>query len=658
MKALSETTAKLFAPLSFAKTDRLHISLSREGNKFIASLSASDERRGRGWLSTNASREWLLRVPERKELDGLNEWELAATDVTACIIDNVWPKSQVSFDADAKLFFDYLLLTCDQQMANADTHAAYKLEKRVPQHSFELHPELPLSDYQQVALHCASQSEGYGLFMEQGCGKTPVMIANVCNAAKALRATGEKRMYRAVVVAPNNVRMNWKNEFDKFSTCKGKVTVLRGGQMQRTKDFIEAVATCDDELYTVVVMSYDCMVRMIEMITSVEWDIAVLDEAHCIKWPETKRCHAAMKLRDAAKVRIPLTGTPICNSILDLYALFEFMGKGMSGFNSWKNFRSFYGVFKDLARGRQKLIGMQNLPFMQERLARCSFIITKEEALPDLPKKVYSIREVEMTAEQKAAYEQIAIYLSHEIESDLNDSDDNGRSLTITNVLTKMLRLAQVTSGFITWDPIVADDGAVLQPRRVERFKEQPKMDEIINALKERDATEKTLIWACWVSDIEALAARCEKEGIKCVTYYGSTSEKNRIEAERAFNEDPDCTVFIGNPAAGGTGLNLLGYPPGRGDEFATDVTQEYYFSQDWSPLKRGQSEDRAHRRGTRRPVTIFDFCVPSTIDEEIRARVLRKRVTAYTIADIREILSNILRGFVSDDNDNDDDND
>lgn len=647
MKALTEATAKLFAPIPLESRDRLHLALSKEGNTFIAIIKATEDEHGfRRTPSVFAQREFVQRIPERRQLDNPNlfveKWEFAATDITCAIIHAVWPKEHVTFDDESRILYNYQLLTLTQQTRNAEVHASYKATKAVPAHSLELveDPELKLAPYQQVATVLSSESEGFGLFMEQGAGKTPCIITQINTAARDFK---EKRMYRAIIVCPNAVRMNWANEFRRFSTQKGKVTILRGGELARTKALIDALTVSDGEKFTVVIVSYGTLVPMIGVLKQIEWDLASIDEAHLIKWPETKRCKAALELRDAARARYPLTGTPVCNTPLDLYALFEFMGKGFSGFNSWKAFRSFYGTF-DSSDGESKLVGVQNLPFLKERLARLSFIINKKEALPDLPEKLYSIIEVEMTKDQQDAYDNVARHLALEIESDLAESDN--KSMTINNVLTKLLRLAQITSGFITWDKVVDDDGAVLQPKRVEGFKANPKIDALIEDYRTLQPDEKVIIWACWVPDIEAISARLTAEGIKHVCYYGGVSDKGRTEAERAFNEDPDCRVLVGNPQAGGAGLNLIGYPPGRADEYETDLTTEYYFSQGWSPVLRSQSEDRGHRRGTRRPVNIKDLCVPDTIDETIRERVLQKRITAYEIADIRDILATVLRGF------------
>lgn len=776
MKALTQATKRLLAPIAFSKADRLLVDVDEDARRFVAEFYQATPDGKKGWPSYHVQRTFLGRIPERKQLDGGCRWLLGATDLTATIIDAVWPKDQIEFTPEARIFFDYLLATMTGSIENAERVARYKESKEVPKHDIELHPEFPLSPYQQVAAVNSCRAEGYNLFMEQGTGKTPIVIARVCNEARQLREgradmvayrkseamirarwetaiskmkaeareeveaaihrkkakletaakkraekmhvrleyegtadlllakareavrqaeqwlsrrireigremrrlrvaaearsdqlvaaeedrmradcrreldrivvkrkPGEERMYRALIVVPNNLRLNWYREFEKFATKTGNVTVIRGGEIERAKLFIDAFTPDDDCLYTAVVVSYESFIRMWNQLRLVEWDLAVLDEGHYIKSQHTKRYKFALKLRQCSRQRMLLTGTPITNTPLDLYTQFEFLGEGMSGFHTWKAFREFYGVYKPTGEGYERLVGCQNMPFMQERLARLSFIIRKEEALPDLPDKVYDVYEVEMTARQREIYERVAAELVAEIESDLARSEN--RAITVTNILTKLLRLAQITSGFVTYDAQVTDDGELISPKEIERLDPNPKLEALVDLLKEKGPKQKTLVWACWVQDIRSVAARLRVEGIDCVTFYGGTKEADRVEAERRFNYDPKCQVFIGNPTAGGVGLNLLGYPPTNGEAYETNCDHEIYFSQNWSPTARSQSEARAHRRGTRTNVRITDLCVPETIDEEIRARVMKKRLVAYQIADVREILRNVLKG-------------
>lgn len=644
MKALTPATKQLLAPIDLKASDRLRLTLDRDGIRFQASVYAPTSFNEYGLASYPARNLFFERVPERRKLEGGMKWLLAATDTTVQVINALWPREQIDFvDEDTEIAYDYLLLSGIQQDRNVEAVANFKITK-MPPNGISHNTQFPLAGYQLVPTKNAIQSEGYALFMEQGTGKTPVVIAVTCNEAPAVHAK-EKRMYRVLIVCPLSVRSNWIDEYEKFATCHGKVTALRGGEVKRVKQLIDALAPSNGEEFTVVVMSYETMARMAESLATIEWDLVALDEGHYIKRYETKRAKGAMIIRDSAKKRMILTGTPIANTPLDIYSQLEFLGKGWSGFMSWKNFKSFYGVWEKTQHG-DKLVALQNMPFMKERLARLSYIVTKKEVLPDLPDKVYDVYEVEMTKRQKDVYEELRRSLMLQAEQALNDTS-KPRQLVVQNVLTQLLRLSQITSGFVSWDPVIDPDGNVLEERELEFFNPNPKLDALVEIMKEKSPNDKTIIWAHWVPDIRAIHARLTHEGIKGVMYYGSVKQDDRETNKHAFNKDDSVKYIAGSAGSGGAGLNLLGYdftlPEDQQGE--TNANHVIYYSQDWSHPKRSQSEDRAHRRGTREPVRYTDLVVPGTIDEEIRARVLKKRMMAFEVSDVREILSNVLKG-------------
>lgn len=633
MKQLSHATAALFKPVSLDPNDLLYIDVTDDGKHFNIIIT---DKNFEGNASFVARESWINRIPEKKRLTGNSAWQIAATDYAVEIIAALWPANQITFpNKKAKLVFNYFLLTGAQQEINATAIAAFKAEGITPEQHLDMSVSLPLTKYQQVASYCCHNSDGFGLFMEQGTGKTPIVIAKICN--EALNHSPD-RPYRAIVVCPKNVRHNWVSEFERFGTTKGRVTIIRGNEIERITGLIEATMPANGDKYCVAVISYESMARSLDVLQGIEWDLAVLDESHYIKHCQTKRAQAAFKLRDNAKCRLVLTGTPVSNTPLDLYSQFEFMGQGWSGFSDWWAFKEFYGVYAITGDNQhKKLVDCQNLPFMKERLARCSFLVTKKEALPDLPDKVYDSYECEMGERQTEVYKAIAQDLLYECDSMINEATGGNAAIVANNVLTRLLRLAQIASGYAVYDT-----------GETEYFPDNPKLQALREILAEKSADEKTIVWSSFVPCIKQVEEMLKAAGIGCVTFYGGTSDAARIEAERKFNYDADCKVFIGNPAAGGTGLNLLGYPPHHGELATTNANHAIYYVCDWSLVKRAQSEDRCYRMGTRQKVRITDLMVPGTVDEDIRIRVLKKKIMSLELTDVREMLNSLLHGLAN----------
>lgn len=664
LEPLCQATRNLFSPIKISSDDYLHIQMDKEGKKFITqattyrkktNLDNGDEVRiidgeemirGNYGASQGACQKWQRRCPERKEI-GWGRHHLAATDFTALVIHHTWPTKKLIFDSEeAELTYKFLLTRFFSQSKSAKMVAEFKEKGIVPDmpEDFIEHPDLPLSPYQKVGMLCSLHQEAYAYFMEQGTGKTPMAVNRIC--LEAARKRGKNgSIYRVLIICPKNVRINWQNEFRRFATVPGKTVVARGTVIDRTKAIIDAIRNDTDCAFGAVIMSADSIANTWDALAMVPWDLAILDESHYIKAHTTKRSKAVRKLAEIAKQRMALTGTPVANTVFDLWAQFEFLAEGLSGFSTFSNFRGFHGKFVNIAnKGAtpvQKLVAIKALPLIQERLSRLSFMINKKEANLGLPDKLYDLDEVEMTSKQADIYRKLATQLIVEIEENMETKE-----LSVDHILTKLLRLTQITSGFVRWD---GENGA---PGPVEQIDpgNNPKILRTIEMLREgfeNDSLGKTVIWCSFIEDIRAISEYIHAEGINHTGYHQALvsqyKSKDAWESSCVLNRDDSCKVFLGNPKSAREGLNILGYEPEFPERSKMYVNHEIYFSSNWSMIERAQSEDRCHRRGTRQPVRITDLVVPGTLDEDIRARVLQKKKTALLISDIRAILRNLV---------------
>ncbi len=654
MLCTTDATRKLFTDLGLHESDWVSLELTKSKKEFTARIYAKTTLDGEATYPSYKALRAITRIPERKSLSndksGIPRFHLGISDYTVEILNSCFKNNIYHKDSETRIVFQSQLLQSRNADLIAKRTAEYFKYKTVPPNNLKIADGFEMTCYQQVAAINSCYSSGYGLFFKQGCGKTLVPISLISSFAKHVKeSTGA--MHRSLVVCPNNVRMNWRKELERFSNCSVKTVVLEGTYLDRLRAMIYAF---QDEGHDalVCIIGYDTIPVFQDAIKHIDWNLGVLDESHYIKSSNTTRWEFIEPLRDKCEKRLVLTGTPYANSLLDLYTQLEWIGKGCSGFTSFAAFKRFHGVFDtDYSRGNgkqdgiEKLVGFQNVPFLQERLARHSFIITKEQAMPDLPEKTFDVIESTMTKEQSQVYKDLATKLVAEVGSDFNNSTN--KSLTTNHILTKLLRLAQITSGYASWDGDISPTTGEVINRNVEFFDPIPKIETLIDILKEKEDVEKTLIWSCFTPPIEKISKRLDEEGIGHVVFHGPTSSKQRTENENRFNTDPTCKVFLGNPKAGGTGLNLVGYPwwgtQEEMDACKTNTTQSIYYCMNWSSIEREQSSDRPHRKGTRVPVRTTDLCVPGTIDEEIRLRVVEKQMEALELADLRAVLKSVL---------------
>lgn len=602
------------------------------------------------------AKSFLNRIPESTPNKAETTFKVATTDFSVIMIQSCWGNSKIIWiDQESKVTYEFLLARFFLQDKRAKVQANYKLGGTLPPEpsSYLKHGENPLADYQFVAMSMGIGQEGLALFMEQGTGKTATTIARICTEAvlhKQGKLGNKPRMMRALIICPPQVRTNWMREFEKFTTIPGKVTILKGGPLERAKKVAGVLINDEDYGYSVGIISYDTMVNDVGMLSKIPWDFICADESHRFKGSRTERAKAMMRLREATDRRQVLTGTPIANNIFDLYSQLEFLAEGMSGFSNREAFRRFHGKFENTGHEEDgqavsKLVGYSHVPLLQERLARISFSITKEEAGLNLPPKVYEYVEVEMTPRQTKAYSDMASSLLLEIEGILQGKN---AQVEAQNVLTMLLRLSQICSGHMRiaeqYDDTTFDLLAEAQTVDLCDPDPNPKIEQVLEIMRDEPKERKTVIWGCFKQDMVLLREALETEGIGCRVYDGSTPQSQREGIVDEFNNDPEMQVLIANPAAASEGLNLLGYDVNNPDDHDTYCGRMIFFSQNWNALHRSQAEDRGHRRGTREQLIITDLFVPDTIDEEQRIRVRNKQDSARLVQDIQDILKSQLR--------------
>ena len=435
------------------------------------------------------------------------------------------------------------------------------------------------------------------LFAEMGTGKSFMLINN----AALLYDRGD--INGMLIVAPKGVYRNWyKSELPKHMPehVPYKMACWSPSPRKAEKMEMEAMLNYVDGL-RILIMNIEAFstekgVSFARTFLRVTNSFMAVDESTTIKTPNAKRTKNIIKVGREARFRRIATGSPVTKSPLDLYAQCEFLSADCLNMASYYAFQARYAVLVERRMAThtfKQIVGYRRLDELQKRLDNFSFRVTKEECL-DLPDKVYTRREVEMTAEQRKAYDQMKLMALSVIDQGI---------VSTNNALTQLMRLHQICCGHVKLD----DGSEVDFPNN--------RIDELLAALEEVDG--KVIIWANYRKDIERIKNRLQHDyGMTAVaSYYGDTEAEERQEIVTRF-QDPDDNLrfFVGNPRTGGYGLTL------------TAAKTVIYYSNNFDLEVRLQSEDRAHRIGQTSKVTYIDLITPGTVDEHI-VKALRNKI-------------------------------
>jgi superfamily II DNA or RNA helicase len=435
-----------------------------------------------------------------------------------------------------------------------------------------------LREYQLVGFEwltrLAANNLGGILADEMGLGKTVQTLA-------FLRAHQGNRP--ALVVCPTSLVTNWENEARKF-TPELKTLALEGAD--RAARF-KSIADVD-----MVITSYALLRRDIDTLREINFSTAVLDEAQHIKNPETQNAQAAFALR--AKHRFVLTGTPMENSVRDLWSIMNFALPGYLG--NRNDFRERYEL--PIARG--------SAPDVQRRLSRRlqPFLLRrrKRDVAKDLPEKIEQVVPCSLTSHQRAAYDA----LLREIQQGLGSPSKNvNAGAQRMKMLTGLLRLRQVCCD--------------LRLVGIDKKETSAKLDLLDELLEEAiDGEHRVLVFSQFVSMLHLIRERLEKLEIPFCYLDGTT--KRRQEIVDRFQSDSTIPVFLISLKAGGVGLNLS----------AADTV--IHFDPWWNPAVEAQATDRAHRIGQTRVVTAYKLITRDTVEEKI-LRLQEKKLAAIDAA-------------------------
>jgi SNF2 family DNA or RNA helicase len=440
----------------------------------------------------------------------------------------------------------------------------------------------PLWAHQLRAVEMAKGRTNLGLFMEMGTGKTRTALEIL-----RLKMAEERKTLRTLIVCPTVVQFNWKAEIAKYSNINpAHVIILHGTQVERWK------ALDRTPNYFVVIINYESLLMAQVFNRLKEWapELIVADESHRVKNPKAARTRALIALGDQAKYKYILSGTPITNNESDLFAQFLFLDGGKTFGKSFFTFRNAW--FNDANRKIRQFSPAVKWPKWEPKkhraeefkkiVAQNAIAVTKEECL-DLPPYIQSTMEVGMAADQARAYKQMKDDYITFVKSS---------AFTAELAITKALRLAQITSGFL-----MNTEG------EIHHFKNTPKDKALLDLIY--DASGKVVVWATWRANQKAIHELLKKEKIIHRQLVGDTSAEDRDRALRDFHDNSDVKVMIASQAAAGVGISLV------------SANTAIYYSRSFSYEHDAQSAARIHRGGSEIHEKVYriDLVCPETID-------------------------------------------
>ena len=425
-----------------------------------------------------------------------------------------------------------------------------------------------LRDYQVTGYSWLSSLANYHLggilADDMGLGKTLQVIT-------FLLAKQDYQQPPSLVVAPTSLMYNWLDEIERFAP-ELKACAVAGTKAEREKLLAEADASFD-----VLITTYNMLKRDIDMYEKRRFRYAFLDEAQHIKNPTTQNARAVKRLKTSGY--FALTGTPIENTLTELWSIFDFLMPGY--LLSHKKFKDRYEtpIVREQDERSLKDLKRHVMPFILRRM--------KKDVLTELPDKVERKMVSSMTPKQEKVYQGWFLKSQKEFAQQLASGEDS--RIKILAILTRLRQIA--------CDPAMFLEGYTGGSGKLDQ------LEEVVGEAVE--GGHRILIFSQFTTMLAHIGERLKQLGIGYYYLDGSTPSLERIRLVKAFNEGMT-PVFLISLKAGGTGLNLTG------------ADMVIHFDPWWNPAVEDQATDRAYRLGQKNNVQVIRLLAKGTVEEKI----------------------------------------
>lgn len=413
---------------------------------------------------------------------------------------------------------------------------------------------------------------------DMGLGKTIQIIAFILEQRSKVKNNCN------LLVLPTTLIFNWKNELEKFAPSLNTLVLQGADRPKNTLDF---------DQYELIIISYHNLLSDINHLKKYRFNYVFLDESQQIKNPNSQRYQAVTKLN--ARNRIVITGTPVENSTMDLFAQLSFANPGLLG--SKKYFKDVYTTPIDGFSNKKRLEELQRKvkPFILRR--------TKAEVAKELPAKNELVLYCEMKPAQRHIYDTYEKEFREFIS--VKDGDEIRKSpMHVLKGLTKLRQICNSTKLLKTEDLSVEQDSC--------------KIEMLVEQVRDKSPYQKIIIFSQFVSMLNLIETALAKHAITTLKLTGQSRNRQHIVTQ--FQEDETQRVILISLKAGGTGLNL------------TAASLVYLVDPWWNPAVEAQAIDRAFRIGQVKDVTAIRLICPNTVEDKIMKLQANKTAIADTI--------------------------
>ena len=491
------------------------------------------------------------------------------------IKDSDIPKNKILLSKYNAIYIEEKLKR--EQMDFVDTNKKFKELVNTVKDIKELKTIVPktldnvMRDYQKVGFKWLKTlaSCGFGgiLADEMGLGKTLQAISFIQSEVEE-----NDKKQPTLVVCPTSVVYNWKDEIEKFAPSLNCI-VISGNKSQRNEQKQDINDT------DVVITTYALIRRDLEDYENIKFRYCFLDEAQFIKNFNSMNAQSVKSIN--ALCKFALTGTPIENSLTELWSIFDFIMPGYMLNHSAFSKKYEAPIVKNGSSEALKELNNHVKPFILRR--------TKSEVAKDLPSKIEHRISVEMTEQQKKVYLAYLRDAKGELEDNIKEKGFNKSKFKVLSILTRLRQICCDPSTFI--ENYNGGSGKM------------EALDEILENSLEQG--HRILIFSQFTRVLKNISNRLEAKEIKYMYLDGSTKAEKRVEMVKDFNEG-ESQVFLISLKAGGTGINLTG------------ADMVIHFDPWWNPAVESQATDRAHRIGQKKTVEVIKLIARGTIEEKI----------------------------------------